>query len=113
MSRLLRVALVLGVVLLGPWTDASAQGRGPSVYERTHPSVLRAFEPIARRAKPSVVQVRSANEVVALGAIVDSDGWIVTKASELASDDAPEAPGLTCVASDGTSWPARLAARDE
>ena len=46
--------------------------------------VLKAFEELAADARRSTVEVSSGGRPVALGTIVAADGWILTKASDLA-----------------------------
>jgi serine protease Do len=62
-----------GLLLLSP---ALAQ-------DRLHSSVLAAFRPIVESPAKSTVQVFSNGKAAALGAVVDADGYILTKASEL------------------------------
>lgn len=89
---MLRVLLPgLAAVLLVPSADAWAQ-RLPKARYKNGASVRRAFRSVVTTARKSTVRVLSRNDAanrdaaereVALGTIVGSDGWILTKASEL------------------------------
>ncbi len=56
---------------------------GPSVYERSHSSVKKAFRTVVADARRSTVRLVSDGRTIALGTIVDRNGYIVTKESEL------------------------------
>lgn len=51
--------------------------------QRNNYAMLRAFNEAVSDARLSTVQIVAEQQQVALGAIVGSDGWIVTKASQL------------------------------
>ena len=70
--------------------------------EKNHSSVLAAFHDVVRDARKSTVAVLVDGEQRALGAIVDSGGYILTKFSEI--EDAP----LKCRLYDGRRLPAEL-----
>jgi len=53
--------------------------------ERQDPDRLEALAPAVRNMIPSVVAIMSNNRQIALGTVVDSNGYIVTKASEVNS----------------------------
>jgi len=50
------------------------------------PHVRTAFRGVIADARPAIVRVRSEGRDIALGGIVDPDGWILTKASRLTQD---------------------------
>lgn len=52
-------------------------------YQRDHSTTLRAFQESVGDKWKSTVQVLDKKRQVALGAIVSTDGWIVTKSSEI------------------------------
>jgi hypothetical protein len=54
----------------------------PAEYERNHASVRNAFREIVAPASRSIVRVISDDLQVALGIVVDEDGYVLTKASE-------------------------------
>jgi serine protease Do len=60
----------------------SAQTESRS-FQRNHYSTLRAFQECVGDNWKSTVQILEKGRQIALGAIVDSDGWIVTKGSEV------------------------------
>lgn len=55
----------------------------PGENERSHRSVKAAFRPAVKQANRSTVRVLSEGTQVSLGAIVRSNGFVVTKASDL------------------------------
>ncbi|MFV1967003.1 MAG: S1C family serine protease [Pirellulaceae bacterium] len=57
--------------------------RLPDEHERNHPLVKAAFKDVVAPTSPSTVRVLSDGIQTALGTIVRSDGYILTKASEL------------------------------
>lgn len=68
-------------------------------------AVLAAFRDSVHQASRCTVQIRCDGEKVALGTIVDSDGWILTKASRLTDK-------ITCQLDKGQPWPARVVRAD-
>ncbi len=94
----------LFVALLGAgvtWPAAiAAQDFGDVL--RGGPKVVQAFRPVVSRPSASAVRVRCGGKDVALGAVVGADGWVLTKASELAGKE------VVCRFKDGKEFPARL-----
>jgi serine protease Do len=74
-ARILAGWIVLGLVAWMPL--------GGFASERLHPKVLSAFKDIVVEPTKSTVQVYCDGYRAALGTVVRSDGYIVTKASEL------------------------------
>jgi serine protease Do len=74
---------------------------------RNGEDTLRAFAPLSRAARNSVVKLNVDGETVALGAVVDAGGLTLTKASEL------RAGKLTCWLASDKEVPAELLAVDE
>ncbi|MFN3192312.1 MAG: S1C family serine protease [Aureliella sp.] len=72
--------------------SSSSLGRGGfnrSLYNRrTSPNVLGAFSQTMDEAWKASVRLLANDEQVALGLVVDPDGWIVTKASQLPDETA-------------------------
>ena len=60
-----------------------SQNTSNRANQRSHFTTLRAFKDSVGEKWKSTVQVLDKNRQVALGAIVSSDGWIVTKSSEI------------------------------
>ncbi|MEM7263333.1 MAG: trypsin-like peptidase domain-containing protein [Planctomycetota bacterium] len=81
----------------------SEQRRTPGKNERMHSTVLEAFSPISETLSKSTVRLVSKDEIVALGAIVGTNGWILSKASEVETRDL-----LGCVLPDGSKVDARV-----
>jgi serine protease Do len=79
----------------------------PPARYRNGQQVLNAFAPISARTRNSVVEVNVNEDTVALGAVVDASGLVLTKASEIASGK------LTCWLADGKEVEAKLLASDE
>ena len=68
------------------WTSAAQaqrRDRDRNAYQRSSPKVLAAFRDVVAKPSQSTVRVQSDGKDVALGTVVDADGWILTKASEL------------------------------
>ena len=55
-------------------------------YSRVSPDFISVFEPVSKSMEEATVQVLSGGKQVALGTIIDADGYILTKASELKRD---------------------------
>jgi len=91
------VVLVVIVSAMGSRT-AIAEDEGPiqlrETFLLTGKALLKAFESVAKTSQPSTVQLMTKDEQVGLGAIVDSGGWIVSKASQIKAAD-------VCKLSDG------------
>lgn len=76
-------------------------GRRPNLRSTTF--VLKTFEQAVGDARLSTVQILSPKQqLLSLGLAVDSEGWIITKASQLVPD------GLVCRLSDGSRIPATI-----
>lgn len=75
--------------------------RSPSIYQRSHETVMAAFRDVVSGPAKYTVRVLSGGEAVALGAIVDSNGFILSKASELKGE-------VACEMSDGQRLPAKI-----
>jgi len=94
--------LVLSLVLAaGAITAAPAYAQRGDVY-RESPSVMSAFRNVVEQAREWVVEVQCEGRRVALGTVVGADGWILTKASEIAGD-------VVCRLRDGTKHHATVA----
>ncbi len=65
-------------------------------------AVLRAFSGVTKSPNRFTVRLFSGREVVALGMVVESDGYILSKASEL------NRPNLRCRLNDGRSYSAQI-----
>ncbi len=73
---------------------------------RDHISVRRAFQEVVRTVRASTVRVFEGERQVALGVVIDRQGLVLTKGSEL------KGRRLICRASDGQKYAARVVARD-
>jgi serine protease Do len=74
--------------------------------QRSSLFMLRAFNEALGDSWKSTVRFMYAGEQVALGAVVDSEGWIVTKASQL-----PRSGEITCRTADGREAIASVVSR--
>jgi S1-C subfamily serine protease len=75
--------------------------RSVDAYERNHRSVRQAFREPVREASRATIQVFADNERVAMGTIVDPNGLVFTKASEIGGE-------LECRLRDGRRVKAHL-----
>ncbi|MFC1806450.1 PDZ domain-containing protein, partial [Planctomycetota bacterium] len=57
--------------------------RKKSIHEKNHTTILRAFRPVVAKANGSIATVLCDGGAAALGTVVDANGLILTKASEL------------------------------
>jgi serine protease Do len=55
----------------------------PSVFEKSNPRLLGAFRSVVFQSRQSTVRVKCDGRISALGTVVGSDGWVLTKASQL------------------------------
>ena len=85
MKRLFLTLLALVIALPAP-AQTTRQSRQP--LGKNSPSVRKAFDPVIERATQSAVLIlgTGVSKSESLGTIVSSDGYIVTKASEVRGD---------------------------
>lgn len=90
--------MLLVLALVFAHSAVMADDDGPvqlrETFLLTGKSLLKAFETVANRSHQSTVAFTAKDEQMGLGVIVDSSGWIVTKASQIAEAQA-------CKLSDG------------
>jgi serine protease Do len=95
--------LVASVSLL--WSSAAvaqyAEKSKVDRYVRNNPRVLAAFRKVVAGPSSSTVRIRCNGKNAALGTVVGTRGWILTKNSELQGSP-------VCVLKDGTELPARV-----
>ena len=91
------IPLVLPVMLLGATLAPAA--------ERSHAKVLAAFRDVVKDPAQSTVRIFADGRKAALGAVVDQQGFIVTKASELKGK-------LECQLQDGRRVSADIVGKD-
>ena len=90
MMRSLAAAIALALTVTPAWAQISSQSK-----------VLAPFKAVVAKANESTVQIRGDDKDVALGTIVFSDGFILTKASELRG-------ALSVRFQDGTEFEAKI-----
>ncbi len=81
-----QIVLALVLVLLASIAGAQEADRGSRLSRtrfRSGEETLRAFAPLAAAMRHSIVKVAVDDETVALGAVVDPSGLVLTKASEI------------------------------
>jgi serine protease Do len=101
---LLRAAVLCAAVLGGTAPIAPAQSLARSPL-RDSPEVHEAFRDVVRKAGRTVLHVLCDGEYVAMATVLDEDGDVVTKASELYG-------AVVCVDDGGRRLPARLVGID-
>jgi serine protease Do len=80
---LLPVAVLAIVLALS--TPASLPAQSAGILPKNSPQFLDAFRAAAAQASKATVRVRCEGKDIALGTVVGSDGWILTKASDLSA----------------------------
>lgn len=68
--------LIIGLLTFGALSPVAA-------FDKNQPKVLAAFKPTIENATKSTVRVFADEKRAALGFVVDKDGYVITKASEL------------------------------
>jgi serine protease Do len=84
----------------------AARAQDTSEYRRDSSKVLTAFKTVVKKPSDSTVRVLCDEKQVALGTVVSSDGYIVTKASELRGK-------IVCEFKGSRTLTARLVGSDE
>ena len=104
------LALALGAVghgLAAPATETVRTLTLSRNYLTSGEATLQAFAPVSRATRDSIVKLNVDGETVTLGTVVDTDGLVLTKASEL------RAGKLTCWLATEKEVAAEVLARDE
>lgn len=102
------ILLLALLPMLVPAQDSSLVRPLPRSRLRNGEEVLRAFAPLSKATRDSIIKLNVDGETVALGAVVDTNGLALTKASELKKGK------LTCwLASDHEVAVDKLAVDDE
>ncbi len=86
------------------WQSYIAAYRPATVHQRNYESVVSAFKPVVEKAGNPTVKILHEKRQLALGVIVSSDGYILTKASEILNEEL-EFP-LTCEDRQGRQYEA-------
>lgn len=85
----------------GPLGGASSFFPRSQVFSRSHASIRSVFRDTVKQAAKSTVEVWSERQRAALGTIVQADGYVLTKASEIKGN-------IECHFADGRRLPATL-----
>jgi serine protease Do len=80
---LLFVLLIAGLLPTAQAQEERFSPRLPRNLFRGGDAILRAFAPVSKVTRDSIVKFNVDGETVALGAVVDTNGLVLTKASEL------------------------------
>jgi serine protease Do len=99
--------LTAGLALAAQAQDEADYPRLPRARYRSGQDVLDAFAPISAETSNSIVELNVKEDTVALGAVVDTNGLVLTKASEIKSGK------LTCWLASGKEVEAQLLAVDD
>jgi len=100
-------ALTLGLLDSAYSAQNSASPKLARDHFRSGEEILRAFAPVSAGVRHSIVRFNVDGEIVALGAVIDTNGLAVTKASELKKGK------LTCWLADDTEAAAERISTDE
>jgi serine protease Do len=110
-----RILTVVALAAFWVFQSAAAGAQGPPrdrgrmrrdvANGKNEPAVRSAFQEVLGRASAATVRVLADGEEVALGAVVEPDGYLVTKASVLKGK-------ITCRFRDGTERTARRVGED-
>jgi serine protease Do len=104
---LLFILLAAGLTRAGLAQEEEDYPALPRLLYRSGQHVLNAFAPVSAKTRNSIVELNVNEDTVALGAVVDADGLVLTKASEI------KAGKLTCWLASGKEVDARLLAFDD
>jgi serine protease Do len=99
--------LTAGLACAAPSHDEADYPTLPRAQYRSGQDVLDAFAPISAQTRNSIVELNVNEDTVALGAVVETNGLVLTKASEI------KAGKLTCWLPSGKEVAARLLAVDD
>lgn len=94
--------VAVAVVLWSAPPGSAQRSRSTNnVATKTSSDFLKVFHDVVAVPARSTVRIRCEDKVTAFGAVVASDGWILTKASELKDD-------IVCELHDGREFKARI-----
>jgi serine protease Do len=105
--KLALILLTAGLAWAAPAQDATDYPALPRARYRSGQAVLNAFAPVSAQTRNSIVELNVNKSPVALGAVVNTNGLALTKASELSAGK------LTCWLATGEEVEAQLLAVDE
>ncbi|MFO0906059.1 MAG: PDZ domain-containing protein [Pirellulales bacterium] len=83
------------------WLERVGGVRNVNPLQRDHSNVRTAFAEVVSETRLATARILVDDLQVALGAIVDADGYVLTKASELHGD-------VQCALADGRQFPAEI-----
>ena len=69
------------------WMSYIASYKPATVHQRNYETIVNAFAPVVNKAGNSTVKISKGKRQLALGVIVSADGYVLTKASEILSDE--------------------------
>ncbi len=107
LDRFRRAVLLALVFALAGQAPAVLAQRGYSRdMQRSSPAIIKAFREVVAQPSESTVRILCDGKPAALGAVVDENGWIITKASLLTG-------AVVCKFKDGRELPAVIVGADE
>ncbi|MEC9097218.1 MAG: trypsin-like peptidase domain-containing protein, partial [Planctomycetota bacterium] len=69
------------------WMSYIASYKPATVHQRNYETIVNAFAPVVNKAGNSTIKISDGKRQLALGVVVSADGYILTKASEILSDE--------------------------
>lgn len=102
--KYLRPFFVLAILCL--FTGTAASQKFDLKYSRTTPEILKAFRPVVAQPSEYTVRVRCDGKDAAFGTIIESNGYILTKASEMFGK-------ITVKTKDGAEHDAKIVGKNE
>ncbi|MBI2805920.1 MAG: PDZ domain-containing protein [Planctomycetes bacterium] len=95
---------MIAVMLLLAWAGQSQAQLVKQDHLRNSPKIIELFGPVVAKTSDATVRVLVDGKEVAFGTVVEADGWIITKWSEIESNR----DKITVKFKDGKVLPARL-----
>jgi len=103
--KYLRPFFVLAILCL--FTGTAVSQKVDLKFSRTNPEVLKAFRPVVAQPSEYTVRVQVDGKDAALGTIVESDGYILTKASEMSGKK------ITIKTKNGVEYEAKIVGKND
>ena len=69
------------------WMSYIASYKPATVHQRNYETIVNAFAPVVNKAGNSTIRISDGQHQLALGVVISADGYILTKASEILSDE--------------------------
>jgi serine protease Do len=95
------IGMAVAFMALLSWSGAAQAQPTNSDLFRNNPKIVKLFRSVVATPSESTVRVQCDGKDVALGTVVGTDGWIITKASELHGP-------IVCKFKDGREYTAKI-----